>query len=126
MIAFFGSVRILINAASSNSCNGVTTGKRPISSGIKPKCTKSSGSTCLKSSVKSWRSLSFFRSAAKPIPPCLLVRVSTILSNPAKAPPQIKRIFEVSTGIVSPLGCLREPCGLMFATVPSSNFKSAC
>jgi hypothetical protein len=48
--AFFGSVRICINAALSRACTAPTIGKRPMNSGIMPNFNKSSGRTCANSS----------------------------------------------------------------------------
>ena len=47
-------------------------------------------------------------------------------SSPTKAPPQMNRMFEVSTGVNSWCGCLRPPCGGTLATVPSRIFSKAC
>ena len=47
-------------------------------------------------------------------------------SRPLKAPPQMKRMFVVSTWTNSWLGCLRPPCGGTEAMVPSMSLRSAC
>ena len=48
MIAFFGSARIRTSASSSRLSSVTTTGRRPTSSGIRPKRSRSSGSTSWK------------------------------------------------------------------------------
>jgi hypothetical protein len=45
MMAFFGSVKILLKAILSRGSKKATTGKRPINSGINPKERKSCGDT---------------------------------------------------------------------------------
>ena len=106
--AFFGSVRICTKASSSSSCSAASTGKRPISSGIRPNLIKSSGSTCC--SKSELRRLSSFEltSALKPIPP-FSVRCWMTLSSPANAPPTMIKMLLVSTWISSCCGCLRPP-----------------
>ncbi len=56
----------------------------------------------------------------------LPIRLPMIFSRPAKAPPQMKRMFVVSIERNSWCGCLRPPCGGTLATVPSRIFRSAC
>ena len=56
----------------------------------------------------------------------LPTRREMILSSPANAPPQMKRMFVVSIERNSWCGCLRPPCGGTDATVPSRIFRSAC
>ena len=75
--------------------------------------------------TKTERSFLLLMSAPKPRlrPPR---RRSTICSRPPKAPPQMKRMFEVSTCRNSCCGCLRPPFGGTFAIVPSMIFRSAC
>ena len=94
--AFFGSDKIWINASSSSSVRVATTGRRPTNSGIKPYFTKSSGSTSAKASPIDLDSFFERTSAPKPMPPFSL-RSRMTLSRPANAPPQMNRIFEVST-----------------------------
>ena len=53
-------------------------------------------------------------------------RPSMILSRPTNAPPQMNRMFVVSTWMNSWWGCFRPPWGGTFATVPSRIFSSAC
>ena len=50
VIAFLGSTSILSRASSSRRSSATFIGRRPISSGIIPNLTKSSGRTCLKRS----------------------------------------------------------------------------
>ena len=50
--AFFGWLRMFTSAASSSSSSAVTMGRRPMNSGIIPNLSRSSGSTCLSSSVR--------------------------------------------------------------------------
>src|SRR5580704_7921551 len=49
-----------------------------------------------------------------------------IFSSPENAPPQMKRMFVVSTWRNSCCGCLRPPCGGTLAIVPSMILSSAC
>ena len=58
--------------------------------------------------------------------PLFCVRLRMIFSSPANAPPQMNRMFEVSTCRNSCCGCLRPPCGGTEAIVPSISFSSAC
>ena len=58
--------------------------------------------------------------------PLFSERSRMIFSSPAKAPPQMNSMFEVSTCRNSCCGCLRPPCGGTDATVPSISFSSAC
>src|SRR6266853_833504 len=53
-------------------------------------------------------------------------RAEMIFSRPENAPPQMNRIFVVSTCRNSCCGCLRPPCGGTEATVPSMILSSAC
>ena len=64
-------------------------------------------------------------SAAKPTPVCPL-RDSMMRSIPAKAPPQMNRMFPVSIWMNSWWGCLRPPWGGTEAVVPSRILSSAC
>ena len=122
--AFFGCVRIVTNASSSRSSSVAKTGRRPTNSGIRPNFSRSSGSKSVKISPIPRASLSR-TSAPKPIAEPL-PRAAIILSKPAKAPPQINRMFVVSTCKNSCCGCLRPPCGGTDATVPSINLSNAC
>ncbi len=122
--AFFGCVKIVTNASSSRSSSVAKTGNRPTNSGIRPNFKRSSGSRSLKISPTPRSSLSR-TSAPKPMA-LPFPRADMILSSPAKAPPQINRMFVVSTCKNSCWGCLRPPCGGTLATVPSINFNSAC
>ena len=99
MIAFFGSLKTLINSSRFSSDNAVITGKRPTNSGIIPNFTKSSGSTFLYLSESVNLSSLPYTSAPKPMPAFFDTLFSTILSRPSKAPPQINKICEVSTSI---------------------------
>ena len=49
-----------------------------------------------------------------------------IFSSPANAPPQMKRMLEVSTCRNSCWVCLPPPCGVTVAMVPSMILSSAC
>ena len=124
--AFFGSFRIWMRAASSSSVRVATTGRRPMNSGMRPYLIRSSGSTLAKFSLKVALAFLDLTSAPKPMPVPLTERCSITLSRPAKAPPQMKRILEVSTCRNSCCGCLRPPCGGTEAMVPSISFSSAC
>jgi hypothetical protein len=68
-----------------------------------------------------------FDEISRPKPTAFLpIRFAMILSIPANAPPQMKRMFVVSIERNSWCGCLRPPCGGTEATVPSRIFRSAC
>ncbi|MCY1174756.1 hypothetical protein D9M73_149680 [compost metagenome] len=123
--AFFGSVRICINAASSSSSRVASTGRRPTNSGIRPNLTRSSGSTSRRDSPTFLPSSLLRTSAPKPMPP-LVERFWMTFSRPENAPPQMNRMLRVSTCRNSCCGCLRPPCGGTEATVPSISFSSAC
>ena len=116
---------MLTKASSSNSANVAITGRRPISSGIRPNLIKSSGSTVSNRAEISAFSSLLCTAAPKPIPP-FSVRCRMTFSKPANAPPQIKRMLVVSTLMNSWFGCLRPPCGGTLATVPSISFSRAC
>ena len=94
---FLGSVRTLIRAFSSSSLSEAIIGSLPTNSGIIPYLTRSSDSTLLYSSESSSSACSSLTSALKPIPTFAAVRFLMILSRPENAPPQMKRICEVST-----------------------------
>ena len=123
--AFFGLVKIVISASSSSSSNVATTGKRPTNSGINPKRIKSSDSRSLNKSPVDFR-LSLPRTSAPNPIPLFSERLRITCSSPAKAPPQINRILDVSTCKNSCCGCLRPPCGGTDAIVPSISFSRAC
>ena len=55
-----------------------------------------------------------------------LPRPEMIFSSPENAPPQMNRMFVVSTCRNYCCGCLRPPCGGTEAVVPSRIFSSAC
>ena len=101
------------------------TGSLPTNSGIKPNFIKSSGLTCPISLSVSFSDLIDVTLAPNPIP------VSSHLcwitdSSPENAPPQMKRMLEVSTCKNSCCGCFLPPCGGTEATVPSMSFNKAC
>ena len=122
--ALRGSVRMVTRSSRVSWCTPVTTGRRPMNSGMSPNCTRSSGSASASRSCGS-ASAWLRRSAAKPTP-FLPIRRSITLSRSAKAPPQMNRMFVVSMVRNSWCGCLRPPCGGTDATVPSRIFSSAC
>ena len=95
-----------------------------MNSGISPKFMRSSGITCESSSADS--SECFERTSAPKPTAFLPIRRAMILSSPANAPPQMKRMFVVSMVRNSWCGCLRPPCGGTEAIVPSRIFRSAC
>ncbi len=64
-------------------------------------------------------------SAPKPMP-LFSERLRMTFSRPSNAPPQMNRMFVVSTCTNSWFGCLRPPCGGTDAIVPSTSFSSAC
>ncbi len=70
-----------------------------------------------------------FSSSAAPAPKPIArfpVRSPTILSSPTNAPPQMKRMLEVSTSMYSWSGCFLPPLGGMRQIVPSRILRSAC
>ena len=93
--AFFGLVKILIRDASSKSSSEAITGNLPTNSGIRPYLTRSSDCKFFRISPI-FESSSDLTSAPKPIavPFCLCF---ITWSRPENAPPQIKRMFVVST-----------------------------
>ena len=106
---FFGSVNMRTSASLSNSPRVATTGQ-PTNSGIKPPRTKSSGSNVCRVSPIVDLSESPLTWAPKPIPDLSDDPLIT-LSSPAKTPPQINKILDVSTCRNSCCGYLRPPCG---------------
>jgi hypothetical protein len=120
---FFGSVRIRTRASESRWPTWVMTGSRPISSGMRPKRTRSSDSTNLNGSGSS----SDFAWISEPKPTPVRPRRSLMtFSRPAKAPETMNSTFFVSNWMNSWFGCFRPPCGGTEATVPSRIFSSAC
>ena len=91
--AFLGSLRILTSADSSSSWRLDMTGSLPTNSGIKPNLIRSSGSSL--STMSDFVALVSFTSAPKPIPDLSVLLLITS-SIPAKAPPQMNKILEVS------------------------------
>ena len=85
------------------------TGRRPMNSGMRPNFSRSSGSTSRRISPVR-RSSGPMTLAEKPIDEPL-PRREMIFSRPANAPPQMNRMFVVSTCRNSCCGCLRPPCG---------------
>ena len=123
---FFGSVRIRTRSSSERSFIVVMTGRRPVNSGMRPNFTRSSGRTsCGLISFAFAESAAALSGAPKPIA-CASLRAATILSRPTNAPPQMKRMFDVSTSMYSWSGCLRPPFGGMRQIVPSTSFSSVC
>ena len=121
--AFFGSVSIALRASLSKGLRCVSTGSLPIISGIRPYDLRSCGAIY-------WSRLSlstFSRIFEAPKPTiCVLSRCAIFLSIPSNAPPHIKRMFFVSTGIIFCSGCFLPPCGGTLTIDPSSNFRSPC
>ena len=104
-IAFLGRVRISMSANSSRSSSMPTTGRRPTNSGIKPNLIRSSGWISVSNSwVRFFEFAMSSFSASSPVrkpSDFLPILREIILSRPTKAPPQMKRIFVVSTGVNS-------------------------
>ena len=94
VMAFFGSVRMRTRSSRLRLSSVAITGSLPISSGMMPNCSRSCCCTCAMIAPTS-RSALLVISAPKPML-FLSVRFSMILSRPSKAPPQMKRMFEVS------------------------------
>jgi hypothetical protein len=94
--AFFGSVSIVINAASSNSSRVAITGNRPTNSGINPNLIRSSGSKSRRHSPTFISVDLLLISAPKPIPD-FSERSLITFSKPENAPPQMNRTLRVST-----------------------------
>ena len=110
-----------MSAASSSSCSGAITGRRPTNSGIMPYLSRSSGWT---SRSRSHTRRSFLDWILAPKPICFWpIRCSMMSSSPTKAPPQMKRMCVVSTCRNSCCGCLRPPLGGTLQTVPSRIFE---
>src|ERR1700751_5135073 len=83
------------------------TGSRPMNSGISPKLRRSSGMTSESSSDDS---TSCFERMSAPKPSAFFpIRRAMILSSPAKAPPQMKRMLVGSIERNSWCGCFRRP-----------------
>ncbi len=99
-----------IIASWSSSCRCVTTGRRPISSGIRPNCIRSWGSTRPRNSSRSTRAVAYSSSRAKPSM-FLPTRRSTIFSRPWKAPPQTNRMLRVLTSRYFCCGMLASALG---------------
>jgi hypothetical protein len=95
-----------------------------MNSGISPKLRRSSGITLASNSDDSTE---LFERTCAPKPTALLpMRFPMILSRPAKAPPQMNKMFVVSIERNSWCGCFLPPWGGTEATVPSRIFSSAC
>ena len=123
-MAFLGSVKIRIRAASSSWPKEQTIGTRPMNSGIMPNFIKSSVWTLDSKAPTSFCSLERI-SAPKPIE-ATSMRPWMMSSSPAKAPPQMNRMLVVSTCRNSCCGCLRPPRGGTLAMVPSMILRRAC
>ena len=121
---FLGSFRTRTRVASSRSSSTVMTGRRPISSGIRPNLTRSWGSTLRSRAFWAAEEVSF-RLLPKPRAE-LSVRRWMYLSSPSKAPPQMNRMLVVSIWMNSCWGCLRPPWGGTLLTVPSMILSRAC
>src|SRR5574344_4458 len=109
---FFGSASTLTRSSSESSFIVVITGRRPVNSGMSPNLTRSSGRTSARLPGRAAAGPSASAAALKPIAR-LPVRSPTIRSSPTKAPPQMKRMLEVSTSMYSWSGCFRPPFGGM-------------
>ena len=97
--AFFGSFRIRTKASLSSPLRLTQIGTRPTNSGISPNFTRSGGVTSCSSSPRSFSDF-WVISALKPID-LRSSLASMIFSSPSNAPPQTKRILEVSMEISS-------------------------
>ncbi len=122
--ALRGSTRIWSSASRSRLCTEVSTGRRPMNSGIIPNFTRSSGMTSWNWSL-AWISRLERIVAPKPMP-LAPARDSMIFSRPENAPPTMNRTFVVSIWMNSWCGCFRPPCGGTEAVVPSRIFSRAC
>ncbi len=120
--AFLGSVRICMSADWSSCDTVVTTGRRPMNSGIRPNLCRSSGRT---SANRSCWSSGLWSGAPNPMPR-LPTREDTMSSSPANAPATMNSTFVVSIWMNSWCGCFRPPCGGTEAVVPSRILSSAC
>ena len=120
---FLGSVKMLRKIPASSGSRCVTTGSLPSNSGMSPKLFKSCA-------LINWSKffLAFSCSSLFTLKPMalVLIRLAITLSIPSKAPPQINKIFLVSTLIIFCSGCLRPPCGGTSASVPSNIFNKPC
>ena len=123
-IAFFGSFKIWTSISSDRPSSVKIIGRRPKNSGIIPNFFKSSTVTLFKSLL----SLSYlsFKSAMNPIEACLFKRSLIMDSRSGNAPPQINKIFLVSTvasGTIAFL--LLAPTGTS-TSLPSKSFNIPC
>ena len=122
--AFFGCGEDGDRSSSFRSLSVATTGRRPTNSGIIPNFIRSSGSTSASSSP-TLRSSRWVIFAPKPRPFSPTRRLMTP-SMPWNAPPQMNRMFVVSTCTYSCWLYFLPPRGVTLARVPSMIFKSAC
>ncbi len=124
MIAFFGSRRIRTYISSSRLLSVQTIGSRPMNSGIIPNARRSSLLTLDRISLSlSYASLS---SAENPIEVCLVRRCLMMPSSAGNAPPQMNRIFFVSTVVIGTIAFLEfAPTGTS-TSEPSRSFNSPC
>src|SRR4029453_17697827 len=121
--AFFGLVRMSTSAGLSRLWTLVMTGSRPTNSGINPYLRRSSGSTWPR--IRPMSLSSPPRTSAPTPTPGEPIRLSTIFSKPANAPPQMNSTLVVSIWMNSWCGCLRPPCAGTDAVVPSRVFWGA-
>mmetsp|Transcript_14279 Transcript_14279/g.25823 ORF Transcript_14279/g.25823 Transcript_14279/m.25823 type:complete len:220 (+) Transcript_14279:365-1024(+) len=126
MSEFFGSVSISTRLFSSKPLVETMTGNRPTNSGIMPNWTRSLGMALSKYfpwTLKS--SMFFFMVAPKPMEAASILLLM-IVSRPAKAPPLMKRMLEVSIWMKSPRGFLRPGSLGTLITLPSTILSNAC
>ena len=124
VMAFFGCVRMETRSSFVSSFKATVIGIRPISSGIRPNFTRSSGQAWFS---RVMRCSSVIEPTFEPNPiACSAVRCSIIFSSPTKAPPKINRMFVVSISIISWFGCFLPPWGGTLAFVPSIILSKAC
>ena len=123
-IAFLGSLRISTSISLVSPFKVKIIGRRPKNSGIMPNFLRSS--TVTFSRMLSSRSYLSLRSAWNPIDAVLFRRSFIISSRSGKAPPQINRIFLVSTVVKGTMAFLLfAPTGTSIS-LPSKSFSIPC
>ena len=123
--AFFGWVSTVIRESLSRAPTAAITGSLPMSSGISPYFSRSSGSTrfSISSEPRAPRAVSELNPM---LTTSRFTRCSISSSSPSKAPPQMNRMLDVSNWMYSWCGCFLPPWGGTLAMHPSITFRSAC
>ena len=123
-IAFFGSCKMRTSISSVKASSENRIGRRPKNSGIIPNL-RTSSTVTLHNRFSSLSYLSF-KSALKPMEASLFSRSLMISSSSGNAPPQINRIFLVSTVVIGTMAfLLLAPTGTS-TSAPSRSFNIPC